>query len=80
VMSNHHHMVVSDPNGVLPDFLREFHRTMAKAINASQGQWSGSPARRGGAPTDPDVQISRIRLLRTWLRYVRAACDGVRSG
>jgi REP element-mobilizing transposase RayT len=38
-MSNHHHMVVTDANGVLPDFLRELHRTIAKAMNASQGQW-----------------------------------------
>jgi REP element-mobilizing transposase RayT len=47
VMSNHHHMVVTDPAGVLPDFLRELHRSMAKAINASQGQrenlWSAGP-------------------------------------
>jgi len=39
VMSNHHHLVVTDPRGVLPDFLRELHRLSAKAINASQGQW-----------------------------------------
>ena len=39
VMSNHHHMVVTDVDGVLPDFLRELHRTVAKALNAAQGQW-----------------------------------------
>ena len=39
VMSNHHHLVVTDPRGVLPDFLRELHRSTAKAINASQRQW-----------------------------------------
>jgi REP element-mobilizing transposase RayT len=38
-MSNHHHLVVSDPNGVLPDFIRELHRSTAKAMNTSQGQW-----------------------------------------
>jgi REP element-mobilizing transposase RayT len=38
-MSNHHHLVVTDPNGLLPDFLRELHRLTAKAINAVQGQW-----------------------------------------
>src|SRR5512145_410754 len=38
VMSSHHHLVISDPLGVLPDFLRELHRLMAKALNASQGQ------------------------------------------
>jgi len=39
VMSNHHHLVISDPDGVLPEFLRELHRLTAKALNASQGQW-----------------------------------------
>jgi REP element-mobilizing transposase RayT len=39
VMSNHHHLVVTDVHGVLPIFLRELHRLTAKAINASQGQW-----------------------------------------
>ena len=39
VMSNHHHMVVTDVDGVLPDFLRELHRTVAKALNAAQRQW-----------------------------------------
>jgi REP element-mobilizing transposase RayT len=38
-MSNHHHLVVTDARGVLPDFLRELHRSMAKAMNASQGGW-----------------------------------------
>jgi hypothetical protein len=39
LMSNHLHLVATDPNGVLPDFLRDFRRSMAKALNASQGQW-----------------------------------------
>jgi hypothetical protein len=34
-----HHLVITDPRGLLPDFLRELHRLTAKAINASQGQW-----------------------------------------
>jgi putative transposase len=37
-MSNHVHLVVTDSRGLLPDFLREFHRSAAKAINALQGQ------------------------------------------
>jgi REP element-mobilizing transposase RayT len=39
VMSNHHHLVLTDVQGLLPEFLRELHRSTAKAINASQGQW-----------------------------------------
>lgn len=38
-MSNHVHIVATDPRGVLPDFLREFHRNTAKALNTAQGQW-----------------------------------------
>ena len=33
-----------------------------------------------GTPTDPDVQISRIRLLGTWARYVGRVCAGLGSG
>ncbi len=39
VMSNHVHVVITDVRGCLPDFLREYHRSLAKALNASQGQW-----------------------------------------
>ncbi len=39
VMSDHHHVVVTDTAGRLPEFLAELHRTTAKALNAAQGQW-----------------------------------------
>jgi REP element-mobilizing transposase RayT len=39
VMSNHHHIVLTDVQGRIPDFARELHRLTAKAMNASQGQW-----------------------------------------
>src|SRR5262249_19185621 len=59
VMSNHHHLVVTDPYGVLPDFLRELHRLTAKAINASQGQWenlwAAEPCNVVRLVTDDDV-------------------------
>lgn len=38
VMSNHHHLVVTDVEGRLPEFTRELHRATAKAINASCGR------------------------------------------
>jgi REP element-mobilizing transposase RayT len=59
VMSNHHHLVVTDPRGLLPIFLRELHRMTAKAINASQGQWenlwSAEPCSVVRLVTDADV-------------------------
>jgi REP element-mobilizing transposase RayT len=59
VMSNHHHLVVTDPHGVLPNFLRELHRLTAKAMNASQGQWenlwAAEPCNVVRLVTDEDV-------------------------
>jgi putative transposase len=59
VMSNHHHLVVTDVNGVLPNFLRELHRLTAKAMNASQGQWenlwAAEPCNVVRLVTDEDV-------------------------
>jgi putative transposase len=59
VMSNHHDLVVTDPHGLLPDFLRELHRLTAKAINASQGQWenlwAAEPCNVVRLVTDEDV-------------------------
>jgi putative transposase len=60
VMSNHHHLVVTDVRGVLPEFLRELHRLTAKAINASQGQWenlwAAEPCNAVRLVTDGDVE------------------------
>ena len=60
VMSNHHHLVVTDPRGTLPDFLRELHRLTAKALNASQGQWenlwAAEPCNVVRLVTDGDVE------------------------
>jgi putative transposase len=59
VMSNHHHLVVTDPRGVLPNFLRELHRLTAKAMNAFQGQWenlwAAEPCNVVRLVTDEDI-------------------------
>ena len=52
-------------------------------INYVVGDAGGrvAPGRRlPGAPTDPDVQISRIRLFETRLRYTIRTAVGFRSG
>jgi len=41
VMSNHHHLVVTDTRGELPNFLREFHRLLALGIKVLR-KWEGS--------------------------------------
>ena len=39
VLSNHHHAVVTDPEGRLPEFLAYLHKYVSKCINASLGRW-----------------------------------------
>ena len=38
-MSNHHHAIVHDPDGVLPAFTQELHSLTARALNAWRGRW-----------------------------------------
>ena len=60
VMSNHHHLVLTDVRGVLPDFLRELHRLTAKAMNAFQGRWenlwAAEPCNVVRLVTDEDIE------------------------
>jgi putative transposase len=65
-MSNHHHLVVTDPRGELPNFLRELHRLTAKAMNVCQGQWenlwSAEPCSAVRLADDDDV-IDKIAYV-----------------
>ena len=38
-MSNHYHLVVTDPHAVLPDFLQYFNSLLARAVNCARGRW-----------------------------------------
>jgi putative transposase len=38
-MSNHVHVVATDPRGVYPNFLRDFHGLLARVVNAARGHW-----------------------------------------
>ena len=38
-LSNHVHVVASDPRGVYPDFLRDFNGLLARVVNAARGRW-----------------------------------------
>ncbi len=39
VMSNHHHILVTDPDGRIAEFYGWLHKYTAKAVNASRGRW-----------------------------------------
>ena len=54
VMSNHYHMVVTDPHGRLPDFERWCNSIIARALNAHYGRWENFWATE---------QPSNVRLL-----------------
>ncbi len=38
VMSNHYHLVATDPRGVMPEFLRELHSLLARYLNRHRGR------------------------------------------
>lgn len=38
-LSNHAHVVATDPHGIYPDFLRDFHGLLARVLNAWRGRW-----------------------------------------
>lgn len=38
-MSNHVHVMATDPRGVYPNFLRDFHGLLARVVNAARGRW-----------------------------------------
>lgn len=46
-MSNHHHVVLFDPKGTLPQFTEHFHKMLAHCLNARWGRrenfWSSQP-------------------------------------
>ena len=39
VLSNHLHLVLTDPHGNLPPFMRDVGSTVAKALSAAHGKW-----------------------------------------
>jgi putative transposase len=39
VLSNHYHLVLTDPKGKLPKFARDLGSVVARALNASLGRW-----------------------------------------
>lgn len=53
-MSNHYHIVVTDPHGVLPVFVECLNKLIAKCVNASLGRWENLWA---------SEQASYVRLL-----------------
>jgi putative transposase len=66
VMSNHLHLFASDPLGRFPEFLREFHRMAAKALNAAHGEeenlWAAEPT-NVQVVVDGEAMVDRIAYI-----------------
>jgi putative transposase len=54
VMGNHYHLVVTDPDGVIPIFAEVLNKLVAKCLNAMRGRWENFWA------SEP---VSYVRLL-----------------
>ncbi len=59
VMSNHLHIVVTDVEGRLPEFMQELNRSTAKALNAAHGEcenlWAAEPYHAEELPTEEEL-------------------------
>lgn len=73
-MSNHYHIIVTDPDGVLPVFVACLNKLIAKTVNASLGRWENLWA------SEP---ASYVRLLDDEAildKIVYALCNPVQAG
>jgi putative transposase len=60
VLSNHVHLVVTDPDGRLPAFMQYLDSLVARAVNASFGRFEGSWAVEPLAPADIVSKIAYV--------------------
>jgi REP element-mobilizing transposase RayT len=66
--SNHHHTIVLDPHGRMPEFLEGFHKLVAKHQNALRGRWENfwaSEATSVVELADAEATLARITYALT---------------
>jgi REP-associated tyrosine transposase len=66
--SNHHHTIVVDPHGRLPEFLERFHKLFAKHQNALRGRWENFWASEATSVVelpDPDDVVAKMTYALT---------------
>lgn len=64
VLSNHYHLVLTDPWGTLPDFMRDLHALVARATNCSLGRWERfwDPASYSAVRLENDAAVTEKML------------------
>lgn len=65
-LSNHVHVAATDPRGVYPDFLRDFHGMLARVVNAWRGRWEYFwDANQASAVVldDPAAQLDKVTYV-----------------
>ena len=67
VLSNHMHLVLTDVEGRLPDFMRDLNSTIARAVNASLGRfegfWSSDGSYSAVDPQAPSDIVAKIAYV-----------------
>jgi REP element-mobilizing transposase RayT len=67
VLSNHLHLVITDVNGRLPDFMRDLNSLIARAVNASLGRfegfWANESSYSSVEPLDPSDVLAKVAYV-----------------
>jgi hypothetical protein len=76
-MSNHYHIVATDPLGTLPVFMHWLNEYAAKCLNSHWGRWESlwSPGSYSAVAL-PDAESIRERLVYTYVNPVAAGLVG----
>jgi hypothetical protein len=74
VLSNHYHIVATDPHGNLPIFMHWLNEYVAKCVNALLGRWESfwAPGSYSSVALNDDEAVVR-RLVYTYTNPVKAA-------
>jgi REP element-mobilizing transposase RayT len=85
-LSNHYHLVLTDPAGVLPLFMERLNGLLARAVNASRGRWECcfSPGSYGmtrlASPEDVLEKVVYVQTNPVTAGLVRRAADWAGAG
>jgi REP element-mobilizing transposase RayT len=73
VMSNHHHLVVTDPDGRLPEFTAHLHKLVAKCINATLGKFENLWS------SEQPSQVTLLEDEEVFKKMIYVVCNSVIS-